>query len=115
MADNLTTQDATLATLPTATGIAAVQGTFSGDAVFAGLGVLAKVTGNEGSRVLTPISPATDTLLRYGADYVSYTATSPTVDTFVYKTGGSGGTTVATVTVTYTDDTHTVLVSVAVT
>lgn len=53
--------------------------------------------------------------LPFGADYVGYTATSGTVDTFVYKTGGSGGTTVATVTVTYVDSTHAVLVSVAVT
>lgn len=34
-------------------------------------------------------------------DYVAYTNTSTTVDTYVFKTGGSGGTTVATVTITY--------------
>ena len=38
-------------------------------------------------------------------DYISYTNTSGTVDTYVYKTGGSGGTTVATLTITYTDTT----------
>jgi len=38
-------------------------------------------------------------------DYISYTNTSTTVDTYVYKTGGSGGTTVATLTITYTDTT----------
>ncbi len=60
MADNVTTQSATLATLPTATTVAAVQATFSGDTVVAGLGVLAKSTGAEGSRVLTTVDPATE-------------------------------------------------------
>lgn len=45
-------------------------------------------------------------------DYISYTSAS-TTDTYVYKTGGSGGTTVATVTVTWTDSTKTVLSTVA--
>ena len=41
--------------------------------------------------------------LPFGADYVSMnTPSKPTVIT--YKTGGSGGTTVATVTLTYTGD-----------
>lgn len=34
-------------------------------------------------------------------DYISYTSNS-TSDVYVYKTGGSGGTTVATVTINYT-------------
>jgi hypothetical protein len=38
-------------------------------------------------------------------DAVVYTNTSGTVDTYVYKTGGVSGTTVATVTITYTDST----------
>lgn len=42
-------------------------------------------------------------------DTVMYTNTSTTVDTYVYKTGGTGGTTVATVTITYTDTTKTVM------
>lgn len=46
-------------------------------------------------------------------DYISYTATSSTVDTYVYKSGGSGGTTVATLTVTWSDSTHTTLSSIA--
>jgi hypothetical protein len=45
-------------------------------------------------------------------DYLSYTATNATTDTYVYKSGGSGGTTVATVTVTWTDSTKTVLSTV---
>lgn len=36
-------------------------------------------------------------------DYIDVQQTSATVETFVYKRGGSGGTTVQTVTVTYTD------------
>lgn len=43
-----------------------------------------------------------------GADYVSNAPTS-TTDVFTFKTGGSGGTTVGTVTVVYTDSTKTVL------
>lgn len=38
-------------------------------------------------------------------DYISRTLTNSTTETYVYKTGGSGGTTVATVTVVYTDST----------
>lgn len=49
-------------------------------------------------------SVATTTGLSVPAhDYVSYTNTSSVVDTYVFKTGGSGGTTVATLTITYTD------------
>ena len=38
-------------------------------------------------------------------DYMSYTNTNATTDTYVYKSGGSGGTLVATVTIVYTDST----------
>lgn len=38
-------------------------------------------------------------------DYIDVQQTSATVDTYVYKDGGSGGTTVLTVVVTYTDST----------
>jgi hypothetical protein len=38
-------------------------------------------------------------------DYVDIQQTSATVDTFVFKLGGSGGTTVRTVVITYTDST----------
>lgn len=36
-------------------------------------------------------------------DYIAYTNTNSTTDTYVYKSGGSGGTTVATVTIVFTD------------
>lgn len=45
-------------------------------------------------------------------DYVTFTPAS-TTDTYVFKTGGSGGTTVNTITITYTDSTKTVLSTVA--
>lgn len=65
MADNLTLQDTSLASLPTSTPIAALAGALSGDdPVYAGVGLLAKSAGSEGSRTFTVISPATeDTLL----------------------------------------------------
>lgn len=44
-------------------------------------------------------------------DYIAYTSAS-TTDTYVYKTGGSGGTTQGTVVVTWTDSTKTVLSTV---
>jgi len=47
-------------------------------------------------------------------DYVGYTDGGAT-ETWVYKTGGSGGTTQKTVTVSYTDATKAVLVSIAAT
>lgn len=45
-------------------------------------------------------------------DYVSL-ATASTTDTYTFKTGGSGGTTVATITITYTDSTKATISSVA--
>lgn len=54
MADNIQTQSATPSTLPASTRIAAVVGTYAGDSdAAAGVGVLAEVSGVEGSRVLT--------------------------------------------------------------
>lgn len=38
-------------------------------------------------------------------DYVAVTYPSPTQEVYTFKTGGSGGTTVATITVNYTDST----------
>lgn len=52
-------------------------------------------------------------LIPFAFDYVAYTNTSPTIDTYVYKTGGSGGATVATITITYTDSTKTQVSTVA--
>lgn len=40
-------------------------------------------------------------------DYLDVQQTSGTVETYVYKTGGSGGTTVRTITVTYTSSSKT--------
>lgn len=40
-------------------------------------------------------------------DYVAYTNTNGTTDTYVYKLGGASGTTIATVTIVYTDSTKT--------
>ena len=60
MSDNVTTQSTELATLPDLTKLAAVEATFSGETVFAGVDVLAKSSGAEGSRVLTLINPATE-------------------------------------------------------
>jgi hypothetical protein len=45
-------------------------------------------------------------------DYIDGQQTSATVDTYVYKLGGSGGTTVRTVTVTYTSSAKTDIDSV---
>lgn len=67
--------------------------------------------GGGGSATVVGIGPVGQNQVAY--DWIGYTATSATVDTFVYKIGGSGGTTTATVTVTYTDSTHATLVSVA--
>lgn len=60
MSDNVTTQSTTPATPPASTVIATVEATHSGDTVQAGVGVLAKSSGAEGSRVLTIINPATE-------------------------------------------------------
>ena len=45
-------------------------------------------------------------------DYIAAAYPSGTVETYTYKSGGSGGTTVATITVTYVDATKAELVSV---
>lgn len=45
-------------------------------------------------------------------DAITYTATSTSVDTYNYYTGGTGGTLVATLTITYIDSSHNTLVSV---
>lgn len=67
----------------------------------------------------TIINPATeDTLLKIPGlsipiyDYVGITYNS-TTDVYVFKTGGSGGTTVATITLTYSSSAKTQLNSVA--
>lgn len=45
-------------------------------------------------------------------DYVSYTNTNSTTDTYTFKVGGSGGVTVATLTIVYTDTTKSQISSV---
>lgn len=45
-------------------------------------------------------------------DYIAVTYPTTSSEVYTFKTGGSGGTTVATVTVTYTDDTKENLTSV---
>lgn len=59
------------------------------------------------------INPATEETLESVAglnipayDYVQFTYDTPTQTTIVFKTGGSGGTTVATVVIVYTDATQ---------
>lgn len=47
-------------------------------------------------------------------DFCDIQQTSATVETYVFKTGGSGGTTVRTIVVTYTDSTKADLDTVAV-
>ncbi len=49
-------------------------------------------------------------------DYVSMAlSVGNTVETYTFKVGGAGGSTVATIIITYTDSTRTVLVSAALT
>ncbi len=54
----------------------------------------------------------TNSLVKERYDYISL-ATASTTDTWTYKSGGSGGTTVATVTITYTDSTKATISNVA--
>ena len=54
-----------------------------------------------------------NTLIPTAYDYFSISYAGATSDVYTYKTGGSGGTTVATITMNYTDATKNVLSSVA--
>jgi hypothetical protein len=49
----------------------------------------------------------------YGADYVELDSSGITSDVYSYKAGGSGGTLIKTVTVTYTDSGKTAIFSIA--
>jgi hypothetical protein len=53
-------------------------------------------------------------LLPVAYDYITYTSGS-TTDTYVFKTGGSGGATVKTITITFVDTTKKVLSTVGAT
>lgn len=59
------------------------------------------------------ISPLGGSLVSEVYDYLAVTYPTTASEQYVYKSGGVGGTTVATVLVTYTDATKTVLTSVA--
>ena len=48
-------------------------------------------------------SPTMGRLVTEKFDYIGVEQTNATTETYIYKTGGSGGTTVATVVVVYTD------------
>ena len=56
-----------------------------------------KVTNPDGSTIGSTLTPGTD------FDYIDIQQTSSTVETYVYKQGGSGGSIVQTIVVTYTD------------
>ena len=58
------------------------------------------------------LKTSTPSLIVKAYDYLSYTNTNATTDTYVYKTGGAAGTTTATVTIVYTDSTKAVISTV---
>ena len=51
------------------------------------------------------LTQAQNTLVTKAYDYISVSYDSATQETYTFKTGGSGGTTVATIVVVYTDST----------
>jgi len=53
------------------------------------------------------------TLVPFAYDYINADYSGASTDVYTYKTGGSGGITVATVTITWTDSTKSVLSTVA--
>lgn len=55
---------------------------------------------------------ASSGLVTSAYDYIGYTNTNSTTDTYVYKIGGASGTTVATVTIVYTDTTKSQISSI---
>ena len=75
--------------------------------------ILTSVDGIEG-QLTTVTDRLSGSLVPAKFDYIAYTDGGAS-ETFVYKTGGSGGTTQKTITVTYTDASKAVLVSVAAT
>lgn len=81
------------------------------------LPVSGTVTANQG----TANTPANawpvlieNTLIKVSYDYISATYPSGTQEVYIFKTGGSGGSTVATVTVNYTDTTKNSILNVGV-
>lgn len=59
-----------------------------------------------------PITPS-GTLVSEVFDFISANYAGATTDVYTYKSGGSGGTTVATITITYTDSTKGTISTVA--
>lgn len=51
-------------------------------------------------------------LVPFAFDYIAADYSGGTTDVYTYKSGGSGGTTVAVITITYTDGTKNVLSTV---
>lgn len=78
-----------------------------GDNIAISDGTHTAVVNTDGS--LNAITP--NTLIISKFDFISATYPSGTQEVYVYKTGGSGGTTVATVTVNYTDSSKTALLN----
>lgn len=77
-----------------------------------GIETLIGTTNTNTSNVNTVLSDRlSGSLVPAKFDYIGYTDGGAT-ETFVYKTGGSGGTTQKTVIVTYTDSSKAILVSV---
>jgi hypothetical protein len=68
-----------------------------------------------GGEPLGPTNPFPTTALPFVWDYVSMALSGGnTTETYTFKTGGSGGTTVGTVTVVYTSSAREVLVSATI-
>lgn len=73
---------------------------------------------NDGTELVMGVSPVDSEGNQSGGlalpiyDYVSRTLAPDTTETYIFKQGGSGGTTVATVVVVYTDNTLTDILTV---
>ncbi len=76
MADNLTTQTASLATIPTSQILAAYEGSFSGQTAFIAPVVLNTVSGSEGSRTFSEISASNPLPISDAAGSITVDATS---------------------------------------
>jgi hypothetical protein len=66
------------------------------------------------SAINTKMDKLASGLVKVAFDYFAANYSGATTDVWTYKTGGSGGTTVATVTVTYVDSSKAVISSVGV-
>ena len=66
----------------------------------------------KGTKTLLDVSATFTGLINFTWDYVSVAYPDTITEVYTYKTGGSGGTTVATVTIVYTDTTKSALSTV---